>query len=230
MRLRAVALVVGLAVGSALAGCSGGGPAGGGPAGAAPTPLPLRLSDLLPTAGQLPPGFKLLTDSSAATPEIRRSIATAPCTDLVADHFLSVHSRPSEVASVSLEKPPVGSDFQDRWYGEETLGRYGPNEAEGFMRAVRDTAQSCASYHTVLPGDDSSTAVTVSTRDAGVPADEGLVLRTSMAEPSGTWVAEVAFVREGNVILTVDTVLEEEPGFGVDAVLPAVVTAYRDKS
>ncbi|MER7845654.1 hypothetical protein ABTZ03_17110 [Kitasatospora sp. NPDC096077] len=224
MRLRAVALVVGLAVGSALAGCSGGAPAGGGPAGAAPT-----LHDALLTAARLPAGFELLPDVSPA-PRRRapgEPIASMPCTELTVTQLLPTHTPSLEHVSVGLKGPAADADGID-WFGEETLDRYGPGKAAAAMADLRGAVRRCPTYTTDFP-DGTSEQGTLSTEDPGLPGDEGLVLRVASLFPGGTdpFVSEVAFVREGDVILTVHKVVDQKPLAGVEAVLPAAVTAYR---
>ncbi|WP_224283757.1 hypothetical protein [Streptomyces sp. LS1784] len=153
-----------------------------------------------------------------------------PCSDLVTDSFLATHTQFLEEAWVSLERPPTDPhDLADGWYGEETLDRYGPGQAATVMTAIRGAAQRCASYSDVLPLGGPATRNTVSTKDAGVPADDSLVLRITVtsADDNQPWVIERAFVRERDVLLTVDKLIEQAPVVGVEAVLPAAVAAYR---
>ncbi|MFJ2779577.1 MULTISPECIES: hypothetical protein [unclassified Kitasatospora] len=69
----------------------------------------------------------------------------------------------------------------------------------------------------------------MSTAEAGVPADDGLVLRITSAFPDNPepFITETAFVREGDVILAVHKVVTQKPLSGVEAVLPAALAAYR---
>ncbi|MFJ9459965.1 hypothetical protein ACIRST_33430 [Kitasatospora sp. NPDC101447] len=191
--------------------------------------MALRLATGLLTSAQLPPGFELLP-GVPGSPAPRAPLMSMPCSDLVTDSFLATHTQPLEEVSAGLERPPTGADgLADGWYGEETLDRYGPGQAAAVMTAIRGAAQRCASYSDVLPLDGPATHNTVSAKDPGVPADEGLVLRITVtaSDDAQPWVTERAFVREGDVLLTVDKLIEQAPVVGVEAVLPAAVTAYR---
>ncbi|MFJ8628406.1 hypothetical protein ACIRD3_36980 [Kitasatospora sp. NPDC093550] len=149
------------------------------------------------------------------------------------ESFLVTHTQVLDEAWVSLERPPTDPhSLADGWYGEETLDRYGPGQAAAVMTAVRGAAQRCASYSDALPLGGPATHNTVETKDPGVPADDGLVLRITVTSADDTqpWVIERAFVREGDVLLTVDKLIEQAPVVGVEAVLPAAVAAYRASS
>ncbi|MFI9322506.1 hypothetical protein ACIGXI_22365 [Kitasatospora aureofaciens] len=55
----------------------------------------------------------------------------------------------------------------------------------------------------------------------------GLRITVTSADDTQPWVIERAFVREGDVLLPVDKLIEQAPVVGVEAVLPAAVAAYR---
>ncbi|MFF2081791.1 hypothetical protein ACFVXG_44345 [Kitasatospora sp. NPDC058162] len=232
MRVRAVALVAGVAVGLGLAGCSGGasgaGAAGGAPAAAASAPP--RLTDRLVTAARLPAGFQLLASDASRTSAPGAPIASMPCTELTVSRLLQRHTRPLEEASVGLEQPPADPENPDDngWFGQESLDRYGPGQAAEAMAAVRDAAQRCPAYTEDFPNGDSARNA-LSTKGAGVPADDSVVLRetSTFVGKSTVWITEKAFVREGDVIMTMEQIVDDKPRFGVEAVLPAAVAAYR---
>ncbi|MQS16347.1 hypothetical protein F7Q99_30090 [Streptomyces kaniharaensis] len=162
------------------------------------------------------------------SPSSSVSIESMPCSELAVDDFLTTHARPSEDVSVGLEKPPASRDDYG-WFGQESLDRYVPGQAAAVMAAIRGTAQRCTSYTDTLPAGGSSTKNAVSTAEAGVPADDSLMLRISSTIPDDPepYITEVALVREGDVILTVRNVVTQKPSSGVEAVLPAALAAYR---
>ncbi|MFJ2779576.1 hypothetical protein [Kitasatospora sp. NPDC087315] len=117
-------------------------------------PLQDRLREGLPTAGQLPSEFQLLTDetdsATAGTPASGAPIASVPCPGLSPGHFLTARARPLEDVAVGLEKPSADADGFG-WFGQESLDRYAPGQAAAVLAAIRSTAQRCASCTDTLP-------------------------------------------------------------------------------
>ncbi|MER5732453.1 hypothetical protein ABT084_29660 [Streptomyces sp. NPDC002138] len=199
-----------------------------------------RLRDGLLTAARLPQGFLLMTEQINATttgaphaPASTVPIASMPCTELGVESFVPRHARPLEDVAVGLERQLATDTIEDggvddSWFGQEVLDRYAPGQAAAVMSAVRDAAGRCPSYTTTYAdGDHGVETVTVAPAD--VPADDGLVLRISTVMPGSAdpFISESAFVREGDVILTVQKIGSQRPRAGVEAVLAPAVAAYR---
>ncbi|MFJ9517758.1 hypothetical protein ACIRPK_05725 [Kitasatospora sp. NPDC101801] len=194
--------------------------------------VPLRAGLL--TQERLPPGFELLTAEIDSTttgaphrPASTVPIAEMPCSELGVDSFMTAHAPPAEDVAVGLQQEPADG-AGDGWFGQEVLDRYPSGRAAEVMVAIRGAAQRCASYTRTL-GDGTPVQDVVSTAGAAVPADDILVLRIVSAHPGqdDPFVTETGFARIGDVILTVQQVVAQNPSAGVRAVLVPAVEAYR---
>ena len=238
MRTRQAAAATAVSAVLGIAGCSAEAavhPAGapGTEAASARTSPSAGLRGGLLTQDRLPPGFELLSGKVNSTttdaPRHRASttLAGMPCSELGVHSFMTAYAPPAEDVSVGLERDP-GDDLDDEgWFGQEVLDRYAPGQAAALMAGIRDAAQRCASYTDTLT-DGTRTRETASVTGGEVPADDGLVLHLSSTFPDGTvFVGARAFVRIGDVILTVQEVAHEKPSPDLETVLAAAVTGYR---
>ncbi|MFY4722705.1 hypothetical protein [Streptomyces sp. LaBMicrA B280] len=154
-------------------------------------------------------------------------LTSMPCSQLTVSSFMTAHARPVEDVAVAVEREPVGGDDYG-WFGQESLDRYAPGRAAAVMAAVRGVARRCTTYTDALV-DGTRTRNTVSVTRADARADDSLVLRIASAFSGDTdpYITETGFVREGDVILMVQKVVERKPKSGVETVLSPAVAAYR---
>ncbi|MFJ5882583.1 hypothetical protein [Kitasatospora cineracea] len=208
----------------------------GAPEKADPAPPSLRAGLL--TADRLPQGYTLNTSEVEST-TTRAPSATStyvpntdplesmPCSELGITSFLTTHAKPLEDVAVGLEREPVGDD-DFGWGGQEVLDRYPPGRAAAVLDAVRAAVGRCAEFSTVLFDGSVSQESATATRDG----DSLRVRITSMPPPDGVhpWVDETAFVRFGDVVLTVQQVGTDRPTDDLRTVLDAAVRAYRARA
>ncbi|WP_282205681.1 hypothetical protein [Kitasatospora fiedleri] len=201
-------------------------------------PAPPSLRAGLLTADLLPKGFTLNTSEvESTTTRAPRAASTyvpnteplesMPCSELGITSFLTTHAKPLEDVAVGLERQPVGDD-DFGWGGQEVLDRYPFGRAAAALDAVRAAVGRCADFSTVLVDgsvlQESATAIQV--------GDSLRVRITSMPPPDGVhpWVDETAFVRFGDVVLTVQQAGTDRPTDDLQTVLDAAVQAYRARA
>ncbi|RAJ42608.1 hypothetical protein K353_02280 [Kitasatospora sp. SolWspMP-SS2h] len=207
-----------------------------GPAKAGPAPPPLRAGLL--TADLLPEGFTLNTSEVESTTTRAPGAASTyvpntgplesmPCSELGIDSFLTTHAKPLEDVAVGLERRPVGDD-DFGWGGQEVLDRYPFGRAAAVLDAVRAAVGRCADFSTVLEDG----AVLQESATATQVGDSLRVRITSMPPPEGVhpWVDETAFVRFGDVVLTVQQIGTDRPTDDLRTALDAAVRAYRARA
>jgi len=206
-----------------------------GPKKADPAPPSLR-ADLL-TADRLPKGYTLNTSEvESTTTRAPRATSTyvpnteplesMPCSELGITSFLTTHAKPLEDVAVGLWREPVGDD-DFGWGGQEVLDRYPPGRAAAVLDAVRAAVGRCADFSTVLVDGSVSQEGATATQ-----VGDSLRVRITSMPHDGVhpWVDETAFVRFGDVVLTVQQVGTDQPTDDLQTVLDAAVQAYRARA
>ncbi|RKE19038.1 hypothetical protein BX266_2339 [Streptomyces sp. TLI_171] len=205
-----------------------------GPAPKRADSAPARLRDGLLTADRLPPGFTLNTSAteSTTTRAPRAGAAAAEplesmsCSELGVSSFLTTHAPPLEDVAVGLERTPVGAEDLG-WGGQQALDRYPAGQAAAVLDAVRLAAGRCASFSTTLIDGSQIQEFATATQ-----VGDSLRLRVTSTGPSGStgeWVDETAFLRVGDVILSVQEVVTDQPGTEVQTLFAAAEATYRER-